>query len=638
MQKRKREKMIIELLLEWKNGLTGEEIARQVGVSSRTIRSDMKALQEKMQPLKSYIIAMPNKGYRLVRVEKTEDILRFISKKEGAVGFANVEEQRNYMISQFLLASFSNSSITYGNLAEKMYVGISTIKKLMLMVRKRFAEYSLRLEKYRTEGMRLIGSESNMRSFLVDYLHEVQDAEIRAKLFDKISEAALGEILLQIESVRNLQLTDRSRMNLSTQVALAVCRSKQEHILEYPVSMAQKLEDTFEYGAAKEIANELFRYAGIDLPYGEVFYLTQCLLTGKKLMNLNGMVNDVHIADLVTKVLAEVDAKFGLDFTADQYLKDGLMLHLRIAIARVHFHMTIRNDLLESVKQDYPLAFQIAVYAAKVLKDLDHIDFDENEIGYIALHFGASISRNNMVEEQPKRVYVVCSAGLGVSILLKAKLKEYFRDSLQVIGVLPAYKLTEKMIHEADYILSTVPLGNSSDKIIRVNHMLRQEDVERITRVVFHKESALSCDLVRSFFRRDSFYVDKGFETREACLEFLTDKAIEAGFMDLAGKRSVFERERLSSTAIGSMAAIPHSMVTENHVSHISVLLLKHAIDWGDMKVRVVFLLNIEQAKADLWEKVFLKLYAYIKNRNGVESLLAHKSYDSFIEEFESIS
>lgn len=273
-----------------------------------------------------------------------------------------------------------------------------------------------------------------------------------------------------------------------------------------------------------------------------------------------------------------------------------------------------------------------------MLKDLDHIDFDENEIGYIALHFGASISRNNMVEEQPKRVYVVCSAGLGVSILLKAKLKEYFRDSLQVIGVLPAYKLTEKMIHEADYILSTVPLGNSSDKIIRVNHMLRQEDVERITRVVFHKESALSCDLVRSFFRRDSFYVDKGFETREACLEFLTDKAIEAGFMDLSGKRSVFERERLSSTAIGSMAAIPHSMVTENHVSHISVLLLKHAIDWGDMKVRVVFLLNIEQAKADLWEKVFLKLYAYIKNRNGVESLLAHKSYDRFIEEFESIS
>ena len=28
--------------------------------------------------------------------------------------------------------------------------------------------------------------------------------------------------------------------------------------------MAQKLEETFEYGAAKEIANEIFRYTGID--------------------------------------------------------------------------------------------------------------------------------------------------------------------------------------------------------------------------------------------------------------------------------------------------------------------------------------------------------------------------------------
>ena len=465
----------------------------------------------------------------------------------------------------------------------------------------------------------------------------MQDEEIRARLFDKISETAMEKILLQIGSVRNLQLTDRSRTNLSVQVALAVCRSRQGCVLDYPASMAQKLEETFEYGAAKEIANELFRYAGLDLPYSEVFYLTQCLLTGKKLMNLSGMVNDVHIADLVGKVLAEVDAKFGLDFTADQYLKDGLMLHLRIAIARVHFHMTIRNELLESVKQDYPLAFQIAVYAAKVLRDLDHVDFDENEIGYIALHFGASISRNSMVEESPKRVYVVCSAGLGVSIFLKAKLKEHFRGSIQVLDVLPAYKLTEDMVSDADYVISTVPLAFSSEKIIRVNHMLRQEDVERISCVVFHKEGALPKGIVRSFFRRDSFYVDEAFQSREECLEFLTDKAVEAGFMDLAGKRSVFERERLSSTAIGSLAAIPHSMVTEHSTSHISVLLLKHAIDWGDMKVRVVFLLNIEQAKAALWEKLFLRLYAYIKNRNGVESLLAHKSYDRFMEEFERI-
>ena len=168
-------------------------------------------------------------------------------------------------------------------------------------------------------------------------------------------------------------------------------------------------------------------------------------MTGKKLLNVGTVVNDEHIKDLVEKILVDVDEKFSLDFTADEYLKDGLALHLRIAIARVKFRVNIRNELLGSVKKEYPLAFQIAVYAAKMVRDIDHIEFNENEIGYIALHFGASMSRNSMAEEErSKTVYVVCSAGLGVSVLMKAKLKENFRNSIHVIDILPAYKLTEK--------------------------------------------------------------------------------------------------------------------------------------------------------------------------------------------------
>ena len=402
--------------------------------------------------------------------------------------------------------------------------------------------------------------------------------------------------------------------------------------------MAQKLEETFEYGAAKEIANEIFRYTGIDIPYSEVFYITQCLLAGKKLMDIGSTVNDTHIKELVEKVLDAVDRKFGLDFTADEYLKDGLMLHLRIAIARVRFRMNIRNELLASVKQDYPLAFQIAVYAAKMVCEIDHIDFDENEIGYIALHFGASMSRNSMDEyEQPKSAYIVCSAGLGVSVLMKAKIEEHFRSSIHVISVLPAYKLTEDMLEEVDYIISTVPLDMSSPKIIRVNHMLRGEDIDKIRRVMFRKQDVLDAETVRQFFQKKGFYADMAFKSRNECLEFLTDEAVAAGWMDAEGKASVFERERMSSTAIGALAAIPHALSAECKVSNISVLILRRPIQWEDMPVRVVFLMNIEQEKAALWEKIFLKLYEYIKTEHGIDSLLKHQSYERFLEEFTAV-
>ena len=107
--------------------------------------------------------------------------------------------------------------------------------------------------------------------------------------------------------------------------------------------------------------------------------------------------------------------------------------------------------------------------------------------------------------------------------------------------------------------------------------------------------------------------------------------------MDAEAKNSVFERERMSSTAIGDYVAIPHALSTESMTSNISVLILKEPVQWEDFPVRVVFLLNIEQAKASLWEKLFLKLYEFIKEQNGLESLLKHKSYEKFLEEFTAV-
>ena len=638
MQKPERCKRILELLLKNADGMTGMELARHLNVSSRTIRSDIKMLQELLADQKGRLLAVPNRGYKLLPEDDAEDLLHLLESKGGSVGLASAEEQQNYIISRFLECSLKDMSVTQMTLADEMYVGLSTIKNYLHTTRERFAEYAVKIVQHKSEGLRIDAEECDLRSFIVDYLHEVRDEGVQGLLFDKISCDAMDKILSQTASVRNLQLTDTARRDLAVQTALAIHRSAAGQTVECRASMAQKLEETFEYSAAKEVANEIFRYTGIDIPYSEVFYITRCLLTGKKLLDIGSTVNDAHVKELVERVLIAVDEKFGLDFTADEYLKDGLMLHLRIAIARVHFRVNIRNELLGSVKQDYPLAFQIAVYAAKMVREIDHIEFNENEIGYIALHFGASMSRNSMAEdEHPKNVYVICSAGLGVSVLMKAKLKEHFRGSIQVISVLPAYKLTTEMMEEADYIVSTVPLEMSSPKIIRVNHMLRPDDIEKIRRIMFQKQASLDAEKVRRFFHQDSFYVNKSFRTREECLEFLTDEAILNGWMDAEGKNSVFERERMSSTAIGDYAAIPHALSTGCTSSNISVLVLKESVQWEDFPVRVVFLLNIEQAKATLWEKLFLKLYEFIKEHRGLDSLLKHKSYEKFLQEFTAI-
>ena len=38
--------------------------------------------------------------------------------------------------------------------------------------------------------------------------------------------------------------------------------------------------------------------------------------------------------------------------------------------------------------------------------------------------------------------------------------------------------------------------------------------------------------------------------------------------------------------------------------------------------------------KLKLWEEIFLKLYEYIKNNNGIKILLQTKSFDIFLHQF----
>lgn len=627
---------IMEMLLECPEGLRGEDIAKRLEVSSRTVRSDIRKLQELLDSYSSKIESTPNRGYRLNNLDGHDTLLQLMENGPAKGHLGSREERRRFLLCRFLEAALSDSSLTQMDLAEELFVSLTSLKAYLNDFRSMLSEYSLDIAIHKNEGLRLKGDEVDLRRLLVDYQRENNEERLNAWLYSQLSRQEINRLVARVMEECNLQLTDVARENLCMMLALALHRSAGGHFAVCPASLAQKLADSFEYSIARELANTILRDKGIDLAYNEVFYITQCLLTSKKLvppqMALEG---EEPLAELVDEILNRVKASFALDFMEDQYLREGLTLHLRIAIAQVNFRVGIRNVLLDSIKKDYPLAFRLGVLAAKVVWEREQVHFNESEIGYLAMHFGAAMSRNNIEDKDVvKKVLVVCSAGLGVSILLKAKVKEHFHHRLEVVQVLPAYELNEGIMAQVDYVLTTVPLPELDDsKIIRVNHMLRQEDIDRIEQVIFN-QPVLTPEVMRSFFDERAFFVDRDFGTREECLEFLTEKAIELGFMKRESKASVFDREKLSSTSIGDLAAIPHSLDANAAMSKVSVLVLRRPIPWGDLPVQVVFLLNIEHGRSSLWEELFLRLYDYVKKGQGVASLLEHRSFPHFLAEF----
>lgn len=637
MRKEKRWMKLLELLAAHPDGLTGESLATRLDVSARTVRSDVRGIMEKLQEAEDVeLLAIPNRGYRLKTPLSAEEVCALLTVRGvGEKGKAGSSTQLVYL---FLEGLLKDVSVTQAEMAEAMYVSLTTLKEYLAEARKSLAPYSVEIAKVGIEGMRLSGDEWALRRVLLDFAVKDKDGRLQNSLFQHVRRETLEAIIRMTASIQSLQLTDKAAEQLLYQTAISIYRTSMGHGALLAASSATVLEESFEFSAAKDFAASLLHEGGLDIPYSEIYYLTQCLMTGKKLLHMAGAVNDARIERIVDALLMQVDEEYGLQFSKDQYLRDGLILHLRIAIARVNFHMHIRNELLSTIKGEYPLAFQIALYAAKVLREREHVHFDEDEIGYMALHFGASMTRNSMDETAAKCVYVICAAGLGVSIFLKAKLKEHFRDRLQVLDVLPASRFSEEMLTQADFVLSTVPLPVASKKIIRISHMLKEKDIKTIEQHLFHVRDHALEDFVRSLFSKEMFFTGKRFATKEACLDFLCREAIARGIMDEAGRSSVYEREEMSSTAIGDFVAIPHSFLSSGHPSSISVLLLDTPVQWDEeLQVRLVFLLNIDHAQAKLWEQVFLKLYTYIKESDGIVRLIKQPSYEFFMEDLISI-
>ena len=643
----KRCKKIIEILLDHPEGMKGEDIASRLQVSSRTVRSDIKRLQELLEVHGIKISAVTNRGYKLEKNDVQEVLMNILPAISSQEVLSDKNERVLYLAGYFLEALLKNKSVTQSDLADAMYVALSSLKAYLNELREFMAEYFLQIVTYRNEGLRLKGDENDIRTCIVDYQRQVKNPVLHALIYDQVGSQAISFLIEEVMQQCSLQLTDTARENLCLQMALAVKRSSEGHLTICSSSVAQELEKSFEYRIAKEMVNALFKATGKDIPYNEVFYISKCLLTSKKLSltpdtikeNIFNHENDDSVGNklssLVDEILYTIEKNYGLDFGEDEYLKEGLLLHLRIAIAQVNFRMGMRNDLLNSIKNEYPLAFQLGILAARVVRERVQIIFRENEIGYLALHFGAAMSRNHIKESDiSKKVVIVGLVGFGISVMLKTKIKEYFRNRLNILAVLPIYKLNDDWINEADYIFSTVPLKNVDEsKIIRINSVLGKTDLEQIEKKIFSKTN-LTVETLGKIFDEKDFFMDMEFGTRKECLMFLTDKAVERGFMSETAKESVFERERMSSTAIGDFAAIPHPVDTVDNISKVFVLTLKKTITWGDLPVQAVFLLNIENGKSQLWEELFFKLYDYIKKFGGVSSLLKNKSYDKFFKDF----
>ena len=633
-----RQEKILQLLQQHTEGLTGEELSTYLGVSSRTVRTDIRNAADDLEQYGIKIHSGTRSGYLLEIIN--EKLFRNFAQENASPHLESTEDRIHYIIQRFLQCALKDTSLTQQELADELYISLSTLKINLKEAVKQLTPYEVGIVPYKTEGMRLEGKEEKLRYFISEWLADEKERQTSKKdtflqqVFKNLDLKILETIILQVVKAYELHLTDTAIQNLLLHIAIAMKRAGQENFMNYTVSQTKLMEKTKEFEVASSLFEEIYRQTNIDVATSEVYYLTQHLMTSKKFLEADSSAIQ-HSTDLVQKIIQAVKENINLDFSQDDTLIRWLALHLKTAIPRMKFQMNIRNEVLDVIKAEYPLAFQVAVLASNILEQQEQIKVNENEIGYIAVHFGAALNRMDIKNDAcVKKALLVCGSGMGTAVLLKTRLEEYFQKRIIITDTIPGYQLNESLLQEVDLVVTTVPIHQLvSEKIVWTKHLLNDEEMQALEQKFFSTHRGITAD-IETFFRRDCFNSHQHFTTRQQVLEFLTEQLKSKGLLDDLAKQSVFEREEASPTEIGGLIAIPHPIYNDALLSSVAVALLDKPILWDKQPVQIVFLLSIAKSQFKQWEPIFLKLFNYLTKNNGGKEILHGASYDAFVRNF----
>ena len=240
---------------------------------------------------------------------------------------------------------------------------------------------------------------------------------------------------------------------------------------------------------AQELADILETTFDIDIGRSETKALAVFLRSCKqqKAQDSDDFLNEdgrcIPIKAILHEMLAVFDPEIVCDLENDRDFLDGLLTHLRPMIIRLIHGFPAENHLLPEIKTEYPEIYEKALKASVILADRIDTPVPDEEIGYIALHFGTALMRLEEKRHYRKvTVGIVCASGIGISYYIASKMRQHFGQRIETKIMTTADAAEEKT--PADFIVSTFSLSETSCQVIQISSIVNPADLDRIEAAV----------------------------------------------------------------------------------------------------------------------------------------------------------
>ncbi|MEK8127249.1 BglG family transcription antiterminator [Paenibacillus filicis] len=495
-----RQRRILEALLKRQGEITAGEIAEEQQISTRTVHREMQELEPLLAENRLSLIRKSGIGISIQGHE--EDVARFRSLLSGSISVTFSAGERKAMILCRLLTEAE--PVKLYALAHALNAAIPTVTRDLDELEPLLRKQELELIRRRGYGVELAGDEPAKRSLIASMAQHYLD---ESDLFGALSESsssgpvtrellrlvgkdhvlAIEQLLWQMEEDWPNRLSETLYTRLLLQLSVAVTRMREQHWVHSPPEEDAEAE-------ASAYSPKLRRFAetfGLDWPEAEKAYAQRLLDDAKAeafadsatLLDKYG----VTLAEEAVSLIRGVGERMDIPFHKDRSLLDGLIRHLGPALERLRSGELPRNPLLPQLKKDYAPLFA----AVRVAVDEAGLDMDvpDEEIGYLVMHFGASVERWKLFPRS-LRALLVCTSGIGSSKLLAVRINKEI-PQIELIGHYSWYEAARIPQDRYDLIISTVDLPVEPERYIKLSPLLTREETEKL-RAYITKISASS--------------------------------------------------------------------------------------------------------------------------------------------------
>lgn len=602
------------ILSQEEDYINSSELAQIVKVTERTIKSDMKELENFAMASGTRLISKKGSGYKLDVLDdevflpvKEQLAYRFLSDRVLLFTSSDLQQRTNDILRRIIV---EEKFIKIDDIAEELYLTKSAITEELKEVNRVLKSFNLRIKKKNEEGPLVLGKEFDRRLLMVRIFETHYH---KAMTFFKYSEYSrnfereeserleIRQILLRVLRGSNLHIYDDFTQRISRYLVLSSNRHREGYILDFSEEEKAFIRKFKQFEVAIKLVQKLQVFEGFDYDDNEVYGVALLFMFWVDLDADSDLKKDYapvydEAYDLVVRTRNSILNDYNMDISKIESWDRILLTSVIQLVIQLKFNCANNSIQAVGVISQHvrysPLSIALAREINYVLHEKYDIWFSMYNLLFIANRIYFIINRIGY-DFKEIRASIVSMNGLEAAKAIKMEVEFRVGDYFEKLDVHELYELRGVPTEEYDWVLLSIPYFSYKYEwpYILIDMIPTTQQMNDLYNQVVLSGVQLQPVIDQIGIEKIDVYRNFEFDSLDSFIKLLCFRLGQS--CDDIERLSEFFKHSLHGCCFNKVAVlfIPNSLV---HKQIIEVYQLESKATWLNEEVELIMVLSLD--------------------------------------------